>query len=370
MAHTKLSSSPNGGWKTKLQNVDHALLPPHTTRPNSVLAENSVFAAVFAPRAVCSADQRTGELLWRTSLNTYAGSAVVPANGLLFAASSRSVYALGQATGEIRWEFTPHTEPGEWVYSQPVVGRGRVFIGDRCGDFHCLDASTGKPLWRRQISRTGNNDVNATALITGTSVITANNAGAVVCYDIENGKTIWRQTIDGPCNRELLRSGSNVIVGAVSLYALNLRTGAVRYRVGFSNKAVGSLTVAGKRVVAALGPNWEDRGTADWGDSSTWNLELLIMENGREIVRRPLKWSGALRTCTETGFIYCVDVSSAYAIDSATGVVVHSWRERIGLPDALNGFLYGLTDEGVLFAVPMVRGKNPQRTKAAQLRLP
>ncbi len=110
----------------------------------------------------------------------------------------------------------------------------------------------GKPLWRRRISRTGNNDVNATALIAGTNIITANNAGVVVCYDIENGKTIWRQTVDGPCSRELLRAGSQVIVGAISLYALNLQTGVVRYRLSFPNKAVGSITVAGKRVVAAL----------------------------------------------------------------------------------------------------------------------
>jgi outer membrane protein assembly factor BamB len=362
MAQNKIVAVPNRGWKTKLPDAHSALLPPSTARPNPVLAENRVFAAVFAPGAVCSADQRTGELLWRTSLGAYVGSAVVPANGLVFAASSVSVYALAQATGEIRWEFTPNPEPGEWVYSQPVVGRGRVFIGDRCGDFHCLDASTGKPLWRRRISRTGNNDVNATALIAGATVITANNAGVVCCCDIENGKTIWRQTIDGPCGLELLRAGSKVIVGAISLYALDLQTGVVRYRLGFPSKAVGSITVAGKRVVATLDPNWEDRGTADWGDERTWNLELLIIENGREVVRRPLKWSGALRTCTETGLIYCVDVSSAYAIDSATGLVVHSWRKHIGLPDARNGFLYGLTDKGVLFAAPMVRGKTPQRS--------
>jgi hypothetical protein len=280
---------------------------------------------------------------------SYAGSAVVLADGVLFATSCRTLYALYPKTGEIRWEFTPHSQPGEWIYSQPAVCRGRVFIGDRSGDFHCLDAATGKPLWQRRTSRDCNNQVNATALIAGPRVITANNAGAVVCYATRTGKTIWRQRVDGACIGELLRLGSQAIMGSSSLYALDLRTGAVRLEIGFPKKAVCAITIAQHRLVAVLGPDFrlDDK-------VSPWTYELVVLERGRVIARRALNGLSALRTCTETGFVYSASFSLDI-IDPSTGMPVMSRRIRIGLPDRSRGFLYGLTDEGVLFAEPAGR---------------
>jgi outer membrane protein assembly factor BamB len=144
------------GWKTKLPDVKFAVLPPSTTRPNPVVVSEKVFASIFSPGAVCGLSKRTGELLWRTPLNSFGGSDVILENGTLFAKSCRTLYALNPKNGEVRWEFTPHSETGEWIYSQPTAGGRRVFIGDREGDFHCLDVATGKPIWRRRTSRDSN----------------------------------------------------------------------------------------------------------------------------------------------------------------------------------------------------------------------
>ena len=336
-------------WEKRLRGVDHAILPPSTTRPNPVVAGNRLFAAIFAPGSICAVNRRTGELLWQTPLDTYAGSAVLPVNGTLFAVSCRTLYALAAENGAIRWEFTPHLDAGEWIYSQPAFGHGRVFIGVRCGDFYCLDASSGRILWRRTTSRDSNNQVNATALVAGSRVMTANNAGAVICYDISQGKTLWRRTVDGPCTSELLRAGSNVIITSDSVYALDMRTGTVRFELGFSARAFNAATIARRRVVAVLGPDFRLA-----GQTGPSNYEIVLIDGGREIARRPLRGLSAVRTCTDTGLVYCINAWSSEVIDPATAKALRSSRRRIALPDVSGGVLYTLTDNGLLSAEPSV----------------
>jgi outer membrane protein assembly factor BamB len=343
-------------WKTKLPQIEWATLPQSTTRPNPVVAGDKLFASVFAPGAVCGLARRTGKLLWRTALNSFGGSAVTFAHGTLFATSCQTLYALDPQTGEVRWEFTPYSEPGEWIYSQPAISRSRVFIGDRVGDFHCLDTITGKPIWRRRTSRVSNSQVNATALIVGRGVIATNNAGVVVCYATDSGETIWRRRVEGSCTLELLRLGSNVMVGANSINALAVNTGAVRLKVGFPEKAVRALTVAQGRLLVVFGPDFrvEDQDEAR-------GYELIVVERGRIIARRPGKGLGVLRTCSETGLVFHRYLSSMEAVDPSTGNSIRLWRKGMALPDCSDGLLYGLTDEGVLFAEsarwPFVHGR-------------
>jgi outer membrane protein assembly factor BamB len=345
MTRKRIAKNSSRGWKTKLPGVEFAILPASTTRPNPLVVGDKVFVSIFSPGAVCGLAKRTGKLLWRTPLDAFGGSDVILANGTLLAKSCRTLYALNPETGEIRWEFTPQTQPGEWIYSQPAVGKRRAFIGDRAGRFYCVDAITGEPIWRRLTSRDSNNQVNATALIAGPHVITANNAGAVICYAASTGETIWRQRVGGPCTLELLRLGSNVVVGANSLYGLDVRTGAVRLEIGFSQKDVSAVTVAKKNIVAVFGP---DSRVID--QDGLRGYELVVVERGSEIARRAVKGIGHVRTCADTGLVFCVDGWSMDALDPSTGSLVLSLRKRMALPDRSRGVLYGLTDSGVVFS--------------------
>ncbi len=55
-----------------------------------------------------------------------------------------AIRALQAETGEIRWEFKLHSPP--WAGVMSTAG-GLVFSGSDEGNFHALDAQTGKPLW-------------------------------------------------------------------------------------------------------------------------------------------------------------------------------------------------------------------------------
>ena len=73
----------------------------------------------------------------------------VIADGLLYYGSSADdkIYCLDAATGEQRWTF--FTEGP--VRLAPTIAEGRVFVGSDDGHPYCLDAKSGKLIWKTQL---------------------------------------------------------------------------------------------------------------------------------------------------------------------------------------------------------------------------
>ena len=46
----------------------------------------------------------------------------------------------------LEWTF----EVGKFLKSSPVVEGGKIFLGGPTGDFHAIDARTGKTLWQAE----------------------------------------------------------------------------------------------------------------------------------------------------------------------------------------------------------------------------
>jgi hypothetical protein len=249
----------------------------------------------------------------------------------------------------VRWEFSPISDPGEWIYSSPSVRADRVFIGDRCGYLHCLNANNGRTLWRRLTSKGRNNQVNATALATRGRVISANNQGIVVCYSSETGQTIWRQKVDGACIGELLRFKSSVIVAAHSLYAIDTKTGRILDKWLFPLRTVRAVAVVDSRIATILGTDF-DALPAAWNDPSAFNGELVILERGRETARRSLVGTPSLRASKENGLLYTATFSEMNAFDPSDASLSVARRGEIAQPAVSGRQLYGLTHDGVLFA--------------------
>lgn len=335
---------PFGMWSTKLAGVNHAVLPSHTPRPNPVVTGNRVIASIFSPGTVCALSKQEGRLLWRTELDSYGGSACVPHGRKVYATSCRSLYALNPRSGDILWKFTPYTDPGEWIYSQPALSKERVFIGDRRGYLHCLDTVTGKHLWRRRISRACNNQANATALVVNSQVVAANNDGAVVCYHANSGETIWRRRVDGPVIAGLLRYESHLLVASTSFYRIDLATGAVHQKMSFPGKSVDSLSIAQRCIIVHLGPDLKDRDVP-------WNSELAVIEKDRVIARRPS--TAVTHLGSFDGFACSADHLSFKILDPHNGKVLASKRRAMAIPDVMAGRMYGLTRQGVVFSDPM-----------------
>jgi outer membrane protein assembly factor BamB len=103
-------------------------------------------------------------------------------------------YAFDKLTGDLVWSSTPGLTPVDSSFALPVFGKlgGRdvFYCGTGCGHVVCIDANTGKPLWRFRLSQGG---VNGQVILLGDDKLIASHgqentdastAGRMVCLRI------------------------------------------------------------------------------------------------------------------------------------------------------------------------------------------
>lgn len=103
-------------------------------------------------------------------------------------------YAFDKLSGELVWSSSPGTRPVDSSFAMPVFGtlggRDVFYAGTGCGHVVCIDANTGKPLWRFLLSQGG---VNAQVILLGDDQLIAvhgqentdaSTAGRMVCLNI------------------------------------------------------------------------------------------------------------------------------------------------------------------------------------------
>lgn len=103
-------------------------------------------------------------------------------------------YAFDKITGELVWDSTPGVTPVDSSFGMPVFakleGRDVFYAGTGCGHVVCVDANTGKPLWRFHASQGGVNGqvvlLGNDKLITihGAENTDASTTGRLVCINI------------------------------------------------------------------------------------------------------------------------------------------------------------------------------------------
>lgn len=147
-----------------------------------------------------------------------------------------------------------------------AVGGGRVIVADK-GDgektdiFRCLDADTGRELWRLEYPATGDmdftNSARATPVIHRGLVYLLGAFGHLHCVRLETGEVVWKRNIVDDFGAELpawgtcatpLLAGDRLIVNpgaeGASLVALDPGTGEVQWKVAGAAAAYASFVLA------------------------------------------------------------------------------------------------------------------------------
>jgi outer membrane protein assembly factor BamB len=144
-----------------------------------------------AAEGLYAVDDATGEVRWRHELpeRTYTPA---HADGVVYASAFlHGVVALDAATGEVRWERAGRVE------SPPTVRDGRVYLletpeGEPGTTLRALDAATGESLWSANAPSPGPRRVAAT----DDRVYHRENAAEVVAREAASGDVVWRS--EGP----------------------------------------------------------------------------------------------------------------------------------------------------------------------------
>ena len=170
------------------------------------------------------------------------------------------VVCLSDTTGEILWTceypttYTIGYPSGPRV--TPTVDGGRVFTLGAMGDLHCLEAETGRVLWRKNAMR----DYGAkpptwgwasNLLVDGQRLIgmIGGEGSAVVAFDTRDGRELWRALTARqigycpPMIFELCGRRQLVIWHGEALNGLEPETGRVLWSVPFDTKSGMAISV-------------------------------------------------------------------------------------------------------------------------------
>lgn len=249
----------------------------------------------------------------------------------------------------VAWDVT---RPGPLPFTtMPLVQDGRVYVADGSGTVAALDGATGRTLWERA---TGSPVRGAPALL-GDLLIVGTDAGDVIALGTGDGAPTWDQAIGaGPMSASMLEANGQIYVGseAGTFVALDGRTGARLWTADVGGPVTrGAALADGVVYVGATG------GAFSALDATTgrqrWRVELGSGGVGTPVVGRSSVFVGR-------GLLAPDGPHDVVAVDRANGSIGWSFGAPSGrqaFPGALaNGLLYGVSDDGRIYALDPVSG--------------
>jgi outer membrane protein assembly factor BamB len=231
----------------------------------------------------------------------------------------------------------------------PAVDGGVAVIGTNSGRVFALNVQTGRLLWARR----QRGYIAATPAIAGGRVYVASMDGRLTCYRLADGQRIWQYSTGGrPIETSPLVIGDELYFGDQNgsgqgrLYAMDIRTGKMRWTFDANGAIKGSAAQAGNLVV--------------FGDY-TGNVYGLSRASGHEAWR----FSGGRRfyggPAVSGDRLVIGDVGGAiYSLDTRTGA--ERWSVSTGgqyvysSPAIANGVAYVGSYDGRLRAIDVGSG--------------
>jgi len=186
------------------------------------------------------------------------GLVYVPALGA--SPDGGTVYAIDEATGELRWRVML---PG-WLGNSPSFAEGKVLVtpsGFKTGGVYCLDAFTGQVLWGP--FKGANNYWSSPSVAAGR--VLAGNTGSLYAIDLSTGREIWRWTapsVTTKSGKRTIKYDASVrtpiiaqervyvntyfeVPGPSDIHVLSLETGALLGRYTAPSRVSSDLAAAG-----------------------------------------------------------------------------------------------------------------------------
>jgi outer membrane protein assembly factor BamB len=169
------------------------------------------------------------------------------------------LYCIDPANGKPWWCFTDERRLKP-VRSSPCLADGRLFFGEGSSELHgchfyCLDAATGKELWRFPQSCAP----RSAPCVAGDRVYFAAGKDGVYCLDARTGEERWHYTQGLGVTTPAVSDSWLYVGGKAEVLCLHADTGQARWRAVTDMPVTGPPAVDAGRVLVGLG---EDRAGA------------------------------------------------------------------------------------------------------------
>jgi outer membrane protein assembly factor BamB len=193
------------------------------------------------------------------ALDLLAPRAPLPDSLSVYYVEGGTLEAASAATGTVRWRYTPSSSGSIFPNLLPPFANG-VFYVREDGAVRAVRARDGQQLWAAPVEGAAFQQLDPTA---DQGVVYATSPASVVALRTADGRQLW-QTSQGatPGSATSAPQVANGTVymafsaAAASVYALDIRDGAIRWTHTMAGANSASLTVADGIVYAAFGtPN-------------------------------------------------------------------------------------------------------------------
>jgi outer membrane protein assembly factor BamB len=219
---------------------------------------------------------------------------------------SDALVKLNAKTGKLEWyhQVTPHALY-DWDFQNPPVlvdtgGKELVLGAGKSGIVAALDAKTGKPVWEKAVGKhNGHDDDGLLAMRGETSklkppyLVYPGSLGGVIAPMATDGKTVFIPVVNAPLEivTQLERQEPGPIGG--ELVALDVKTGALKWKHEFPNAAAFGFTTVANDLVFAT--------------TSDGNVQAFNTSTGR------VAWQETLPSGTNAGVMVAGDMMIAPA---------------------------------------------------------
>lgn len=271
-------------------------------------------------------DAATGRKLWATVTKSHTESSPAVVGGrVYFGAGGDGVYCLDASTGKPVWHST-----GTHVDISPAVSGGKVFLGSGYLKLQAmaLDAATGKPLWTTPCDMPvwGDPTVSGKYVYYGIGngdFVKSNPVpkGAVWCLEAATGKQVWRRDLPDAVVTAILQVGPRVVAGCRDgkVYALDAANGTPVWDAACGSPVVSSPAFDGKRLYAAGSTGRLFCLEAATGQPA-WNVDLAPHSApGVSVFSSPALSGGRLYLGTSKEELICVGPQRSSEPPGATG---------------------------------------------------
>ena len=188
--------------------------------------ENVVYVSINDGLAALHAS--TGKTLWRSTFKSskHLHFLTLSEDGIIFAGDPGQLYALDANDGHELWRHPIAYLTG------PAVTKGVVYVADEYGTIYALRSSDGSTLWNY---KTAQGEPSSDLAASGDIVYTAGANYVASIYALRAGSELWRSPIAHVLAGPRVAENSVYVIGAVGapsnlqLHALSGHDGAIRW---------------------------------------------------------------------------------------------------------------------------------------------
>jgi outer membrane protein assembly factor BamB len=219
---------------------------------------------------------------------------------------SDALVKLNAKTGKLEWYYqvTPHALY-DWDFQNPPMlvksgGKELVLGAGKSGIVAALDAKTGKPVWKKMVGKhNGHDDDGLLAMRGETSklkppfLVYPGSLGGVIAPMATDGKTVFIPVVNAPL--EIVTQTERQEPGPLSgeLVALDVKTGALKWKHEFPNAAAFGFTTVANDLV--------------FSTTSDGNVQAFNTNTGQ------IAWQETLPSGTNAGVMVAGDMMIAPA---------------------------------------------------------